>query len=190
MKKAFTMIELVFIIVILGILASVAIPRLSSTRLDAELVKYQTDIKTFVNDLSSYYISRGEFASYPSTARNGLGMIFEDMSNVNISNQYGDSGYFAIRNVNCINFTVNNAKHTDTQKHSAYIAFSENRSGTNGVYIHKMKICQEVYKMPYIKKLLDHSRNIIIYKRADKNSKWEQVAGNSGVALGGQSIKW
>ena len=37
MKKGFTMIELIFVIVILGILASVAIPRLAATREDAEI---------------------------------------------------------------------------------------------------------------------------------------------------------
>ena len=37
MKKAVTMIELIFVIVILGILASVAVPRLAATREDAEI---------------------------------------------------------------------------------------------------------------------------------------------------------
>ena len=40
--KAFTMIELIFMIVILGILAAVAIPRLAATRDDAEIVKVAT----------------------------------------------------------------------------------------------------------------------------------------------------
>ena len=39
MKKGFTMIELIFVIVILGILASVAIPRLAGTRTDAEIAQ-------------------------------------------------------------------------------------------------------------------------------------------------------
>ena len=37
MKKAFTLIELVFVIVILGVLATVAIPKLIVTRDDAEI---------------------------------------------------------------------------------------------------------------------------------------------------------
>ena len=43
-KNAFTMIELVFVIVVLGILASVAIPRLSATRTDAQISKGRADV--------------------------------------------------------------------------------------------------------------------------------------------------
>ncbi len=39
MKKAFTMIELVFVIVVIGILSSIAIPRFAATRDDAEIAK-------------------------------------------------------------------------------------------------------------------------------------------------------
>ena len=43
-KKAFTMIELVFVIVILGILAGVALPKLSVTRDDATTAKMRADL--------------------------------------------------------------------------------------------------------------------------------------------------
>ena len=63
MKKGFTMIELIFVIVILGILAAVAIPKLAATRDDAEIAKTATNIQTLIADLGSYYTSQGEFAS-------------------------------------------------------------------------------------------------------------------------------
>jgi general secretion pathway protein G len=45
-KNAFTMIELIFVIVVLGILASVAIPKFAVTRNDAVLAKGKADVAT------------------------------------------------------------------------------------------------------------------------------------------------
>ena len=61
MRKGFTMIELIFVIVILGILAAVAIPRLAATRDDAEISKCATNIQTTVSDVGAYYTSQGKF---------------------------------------------------------------------------------------------------------------------------------
>ena len=61
MKRAgFTMIELIFVIVILGILAAVAIPKLSATRDDAKISKMATNLSTVVSDAGNYYTSQGE----------------------------------------------------------------------------------------------------------------------------------
>ncbi len=43
-KNAFTMIELVFVIVILGILAAVAVPKFAATRVDAQISKGRADV--------------------------------------------------------------------------------------------------------------------------------------------------
>ncbi|MCI6344228.1 MAG: type II secretion system GspH family protein [Campylobacter sp.] len=61
MKKGFTMIELIFVIVILGILASVAIPRLAATREDAEISAAVANLRTLVSDATAYYTAKGDF---------------------------------------------------------------------------------------------------------------------------------
>jgi general secretion pathway protein G len=43
-RAAFTMLELVFVIVVIGILAAVAVPRLAATRDDAQIAKGRSDI--------------------------------------------------------------------------------------------------------------------------------------------------
>ncbi|MDO2408908.1 type II secretion system protein [Campylobacter magnus] len=63
MKKGFTMIELIFVIVILGILASVAIPRLAATRTDAEISAAVSNLRTILSDAAAYYAVKGEFGS-------------------------------------------------------------------------------------------------------------------------------
>ncbi|NOQ31579.1 MAG: prepilin-type N-terminal cleavage/methylation domain-containing protein [Helicobacteraceae bacterium] len=52
-KSAFTMIELIFVIVVLGILAAVAIPKLSATRTDAQISKTKADIASLRSSIIS-----------------------------------------------------------------------------------------------------------------------------------------
>ena len=53
------MIELIFVIVILGILAAVAIPKLAATRDDAKLSKEIANLKTCLSDLGAGYTATG-----------------------------------------------------------------------------------------------------------------------------------
>ena len=62
MREAFTMIELVFVIVILGILAAVALPKLVAARDDAEIAKFSQNVGLITTEIVTYGISQGKYA--------------------------------------------------------------------------------------------------------------------------------
>jgi general secretion pathway protein G len=60
MKRGFTMIELIFVIVIIGILAVIAIPKLNATRDDAKVVTELQNISTCIQDIGAQYTATGK----------------------------------------------------------------------------------------------------------------------------------
>lgn len=68
-KKAFTMIELIFVIVVIGILAAIAVPKMAATRDDAQITKGLATLASVRSALSTErqkLILRGEFGSIKS----------------------------------------------------------------------------------------------------------------------------
>jgi len=72
MNKAFTMIELIFVIVILGILAATAIPKLSATRDDAKASKLAHNVMLAAEEIASYAVANGKTENDMTEMSNAL----------------------------------------------------------------------------------------------------------------------
>ena len=71
-RYAFTMIELVFVILILGILAAVAIPKLAATRDDAKMVTIAQNITIGAQEIATYAVSQGQTLDDMSAMSNAI----------------------------------------------------------------------------------------------------------------------
>jgi len=60
MKKAFTLVELIFVMIIIGVLSTVIIPKLMLTRDDALIAKNSKYIIGIMTEISTYITVRGE----------------------------------------------------------------------------------------------------------------------------------
>ena len=135
MKKGFTMIELIFVIVILGILASVAIPRLAATREDAEISAAVANLRTLVSYVSAYYVVKGSFGT-DSTARNST-IKWNEITNVPLKPKNDSQGVFGdgvlkVGDQDCILVALRDKDNTKP----AHIVIAK-QSGATGV-------CQQV----------------------------------------------
>lgn len=77
-KKAFTMIELVFVIVVIGILSAIAIPKFAATRDDALITRglaTLASVRSAISTERQKQILRGDFGGITSLRGTGAGVF-------------------------------------------------------------------------------------------------------------------
>ncbi len=87
--KGFTLIELMIVIVIIGILATLLIPRIMERPEEARRIKAKMDIKTIESALKLYKIDNGV---YPSTEQ-GLEALIKKPTTSPLPKKWRDGGY-------------------------------------------------------------------------------------------------
>ena len=63
-KKGFTLIELLIVVVIIGILAAIAIPKFSNTKDKAKLASVKTDVRNFMTAEEAYFSDNQSYGGY------------------------------------------------------------------------------------------------------------------------------
>lgn len=64
-KAGFTLIELLIVVVIIGILATIAIPKFAATKDKSKLASVRTDVRNIMTAQEAYWADFGTFATIP-----------------------------------------------------------------------------------------------------------------------------
>lgn len=127
-RTAFTMIELVFVIVVIGILSAIAIPRLAATRDDAQIAKGRSDVAAIRAGIVSERQSRllkGE-TNYIATLEDNGEDLFSNVMQYGIVDQdanghwHKNNGQYVFKVMNAsVGFDYNSTSGTFTCNRTA-----------------------------------------------------------------------
>jgi type II secretion system protein G len=88
-RRGFTLIELLIVVVIIGILAAIAIPKFSATREKAYFAAMKSDLKNLASQEEIYYADNYSYTS------NTTGLAFTNSEAVNVTITASTSGWSA-----------------------------------------------------------------------------------------------
>ena len=88
-NKGFTLIELLIVVVIIGILAAIAIPKFSATREKAYFAAMKSDLKNLASQQEIYY---SDFYTYSAVTTD---IAFTNSEGVNVAISASSSGWAA-----------------------------------------------------------------------------------------------
>ncbi|HET8650662.1 MAG TPA: prepilin-type N-terminal cleavage/methylation domain-containing protein [Gemmatimonadales bacterium] len=90
-RKGFTLIELLIVVVIIGILAAIAIPKFAATKDKAKLASIKSDIRNIETAEEAYFADNAAYGVY--SAINGANLFTSSTGNVATITLVGTTGY-------------------------------------------------------------------------------------------------
>jgi len=85
-RKAFTLIEILIVVIILGILAAIVVPQFTSATEDAQLSSAKSTLQTIRSQIELYRVrNNGQYPAFPFATENGWG---DTANNGFIGNDY------------------------------------------------------------------------------------------------------
>lgn len=102
-RKGFTLIELLIVVVIIGILAAIAIPKFANSKEKAVLASMKTDLRNIVTSQEGFYFDNSDYAGSTTTgaqvnATGGAGSVtfLPSTGNLLVINYISNTGYNAV----------------------------------------------------------------------------------------------
>lgn len=83
-RKGFTLIELLIVVVIIGILAAIAIPKFANTKEKAYIASMKSDLRNLVTAQEAYFSDNSSHYSPGATYTNGMTGFYKTSSGVTV----------------------------------------------------------------------------------------------------------
>ena len=84
-RKGFTLIELLIVVVIIGILAAIAIPKFANTKTKAYTAAMKSDLRNLVTAEESFFSDSGRYATAPQATPTTPGLQYKTSTGVNLT---------------------------------------------------------------------------------------------------------